>query len=439
MGTFGSIGRSVSRLQWRRILVVLSLVAGATAALLARGSSPAFLPGRRAWAGSNWQYGILLIAWSATIGLAPALCRALRQPLPLILGVVVAWASYRIGYSMLPIGGYDFYARIPLYIYSFFSGIAFFVSCRLVSEEKLGEAWSTRIATWLPLVFIILCGMFAGAQEGRLSPGPAWLSAVPDRENGSTEIEQRVLHERPYSSGMYLAVQPELGPSGTGALPVVVLNSRGEGVVIDLDQATASEFQLSTAIASVLLGRPPEERVYACLGDLAISYRDSAAVQSDTGGSMRIEGRISLESASIGRIPVVEFVADIGLQGSSSGIVTIISAQASSDEEWVGRFDDPVVHSVRVLKDCVAGPPGSSLRLSGDLDGLTLLNGEQVVWRFSLPLSGVRADGTGAIWARPTGNGGLVFAVERREWRDPGWRGSYAGYMVYTLYYVGPK
>lgn len=433
MGDFGAIGRAVRQFSWSKVFRFLSLAAGTAAVIMARGSSPAFLPGQQAWRGSNWQYGLVLIAWSAVIGVFPKLCRALRRPLPTVLAVAVIWTAYQVGFNMLPIGGYDFYARISLYFYSFLSGVAFAVSCSLAAEEKLGELRSTRIAACVTLVFTTLCLMFAGAQEGVLATGPAWPSALTG-EAAPTRIKHHVLYERPFPSPLYVAVQPEVWPRGSGVAPVVVVSQHGEGVVIDLNTVTVTEFDLKEPLGSELLGAG--EHTYAAyMEDLTLTFpapgKDSA--------TLGIEGRTSISSWSGSRIPEADFLVDVGLQGPTAGTVTLISAQPGSELSCRGKFDEPTVGGVRVLRGCVIEPVNGRLRLAGSIDGVTLLAGDQVVWHLKVPLQDVRSDGAGALWAVSTPNGGLVFAIDKREWRDPNSRGCYAGYTAYTVYYVGPR
>jgi hypothetical protein len=205
----------------QNILPVAALAAGTTATLLARSSSPVFLPGAGSWAGNNWQYGVLLTAWPAAIALVPELCRALRGPLAAVFGAAAVWACCAVGFNMLPLGGY-YFARVGLYFYSFLGGASLVVAIRLAGDEKRGRAWSNRIAACLSLVFIMLGGMFLGAREGVLSRGPDWSTVMPGQTGqGGTAIEHRILFERPFSSAAFIAVQPEGGSPGQTGVPAV--------------------------------------------------------------------------------------------------------------------------------------------------------------------------------------------------------------------------
>ena len=347
-------------LRIRRFLPLLALAAGVAATVLARGSSPALLPGAGSWFGDNWQYGALLVAWSATVALSPDLCREVRQPWLLVAGVAVTWVSSAVGHVTFPLGGYDTHAKMRLYTYSFLAGLAFVIAARRASIEKPGSDWPARLAAYLTVTFIVLGGMFVSGREGVLSRGPG-LPAVG-------ALEHRLLYERPHFFGPYdVAVEPDTGPPGQAKPAVVFLLSTtdGEGVVVDLESVTAHQFSLSEALeASLLTGDDSAGEVTSArLSDLTVRW-GPAPVGVGGATSIRVDGRADLRFAQGLSLDCVEFVVDIGLPGSSApGSVAVQSAELGMYEQG-GKPTAPDLEGVRVADDRVLGPSADGLRLT---------------------------------------------------------------------------
>ncbi len=133
----------------------------------------------------------------------------------------------------------------------------------------------------------------------------------------------------------------------------------------------------------------------------------------------------------------VEFAVDISL---GEGEANIVARSAHVGYEVFGS-NEVMVDGLLTLDDKMLEMPENptkQLRLIGDRKGVSLLQSDLTVWRLKIAVSPVGLNRRFIAWARPTGTGGVVFAVERMEWKDISRRGSGPGYQVYTVYYVGP-
>lgn len=418
------------RLFWQ----LCAIASGAVAMWLAMGSSPGLLPDGGRNFGNNWQYGLLLMLLPALAALFPTLSEGLRRPLTLSLAtVIVMLTAGGIGHS-LPFGGYDFYAKIGLYWVSFLSGVVFAVVVRLVSDKEHGREASTRVAGLLTIVFIVLSVTFAGAQPGGIILGEAW----PSHSASAVDMEPlgvKVLYEAT-APGSYVAVQPASSANGK-APPILLLASFSDRwAIIDPNSGTAHEFSLLPAITGALpeSDRPRGEAVKGRFQDMRISSDLNGSDAPDAETSVTASGLAALTFPERIDLRGVEFVVDISLGERRANVV----ARSAHVGYEVFGSNKMVIEGLLTLDDIMLEVPGKELRLIGDRKGVSLLQSDLTVWRLKIAVSPVGLNRRFIAWARPTGTGGVVFAVERMEWKDISRRGSGPGYQVYTVYYVGP-
>ena len=365
----------------RRLLPFVAVAAGVVATALAVGSSPALLPGAGSWFGDNWQYGALLIAWSAMIGLTPDLCREIRHPWSLIGGIAAAMISSAVGYGMLPMGGYDLYAKVRLYWYCFLAGLAFVLAVRRAGAEKPGSNWPRDSAVFLTAVFALLSGVFVAGREGGLRYGPAMPSGGP-------AYAHRLLYESPHAFGSY-DIAAEL--DGPDAPKVAFLLSRleGDGAVIDLESGVAYRFSLAEGIKSGLFtgDQDPGDVRSVRLSKVTMSWEPGSG---DGGGSpgVDVSGRADINFVRGGSQSDLDFLATIGLPGSGDAGSVLIRSVEPGEYDRAASLAAPVLDEMRPLDDRSLGSSMSSLSITDDSQGVALLDGDRVVWRLRIAPTG---------------------------------------------------
>lgn len=417
----------------------LSATAGAAlllATALARGSSP-WLMSTGDPRGSFGAYSALLIGWPLLAATSPRLCRVLRGARRWLSVPAVVWLCTELGYRYLPLGGYDIYAKTGLYGTACLAGIAFVIAVSTAGLEAAGTIWSRRIAIALTVVFLILAGVFFAGREGGLALGPGW-------RNGGAGVGQigpvcRVLFTERLPIRTVIAVECDgLDPGMALSGHATILTGWGGGAVINRLNGTATPFDLKGALAAALLGAADRVGASTHVGLQRLELRSSAADRT----LLTLAGQASVEFYRGGQrlqyLQAVDFAADLNLVSATLTNITAVVPSPPPEHSMA----EPVCVGTRLLTTVELGSSDSARELRSDARGVSLYQGSQLVWHLTLPLmntGGPDRDGGTIAWARPTANGGVVFAVQRHDWREANARGCYPGYPVSAFYYVGPQ
>lgn len=417
-------------------LSATAVVALLLATALARGSSP-WLVSTGDPNGSFDAYSALLIGWPLLIATSPRLCRALRGARPWLPAPIVAWLCAQLGYRYLPLGGYDIYAKTGLYGTACLAGIAFVIAVSKAGLEAAGTIWSRRIAIGLTVVFLILAGVFVAGREGGLALGPGWGTGGAGADQ--TGPVCRILFTERLPISTVAAVEGDgLEPGMALDGHATVLTYWGGGAVINRLNGTATPFDLKGALTAALPGAADRVGASTYVGLQRLEFRSSAADRT----LLTVAGQASMEFYRDGQklqyLQAVNFAADLNL--ASATLTNITAVVPSPPPEY--SMAEPVCVGTRLLTTVELGSGDSAPELRSDARGVSLYQGSQLVWHLTLSLmntGGPDRDGGTIAWARPTANGGVIFAVQRQDWREANARGSYPGYPVSAIYYVGPR
>jgi hypothetical protein len=375
-------------------------------------------------------YVALLMGWPLLAATFIELCQVLGGWRTLLGGAITAWLSTTLGHALLPLGGYDLPANADLYLYSLISGIVFMIAVTVVRGERGGESWSHRLSAILAVAFLMLAVLFGANRDGRLALGPALTGAL----DGTRPTLRTLYESRWITPDAVCAVEVSHEQEPGGGRYVTVLSELGDGFVIDLADASVRAFDLVTPIVAALPGapRPIYER-----GSSAFSSLEFRGIKApgDAGEAITITGQ-----------------AQVGVRGSDSTTshlairfsatldpakATVTGATAAVCE--LSQLVEPVFIGTNRVADIIAGPAGSSRQLRGDRRGVSLYEDGRLAWRLTMPLGWVGSPDNTIAWARPTADGGTIFAVERMSWRQAGARGCTPDYPTFSVFHVAPS